>query len=799
MPGVSTDGIYQQVRRMTIPVANWTGAQVSGAVAYPGLNTTHGLTDGRIPTQPAWVAEQMDAFRAWVVDGGGRWWGDAESFITFSDYDLATDRVGVTVSTRLTTTCLQRNINLTGAYLEIRVLFKSPHSIEGRGVDQGENVPAVPGFSLLGGSLPGDDAGGMETIYVRTTGNDSNDGHTVATAFLTMQAAANWIMAQSPLRHSILVDVGPGTFAGWSLNGVQLVNNARIYIIGSVPSTALKTSVSGGAATIAASGRDHQFFRLTPDAAWSVAPAAADIGRTIRVQDAGGTNTFYATVANIQNNAAGWVDLNCNHTVMGGGVPAWATAANTTYTIMDETGASVTIINTATYISNIDCAGTQTTPTANFYNCIGHMRFTTAAATFESAERFAFVGVRFEATSYFWATRDCSCIGNAVHQNNTQLYFPTAIHTRLGFTNVGTVNAWGGLGWSSNIAVFQAARGGVSGLIITDEMNVTDTADVAFAWFTQYGTKAAVTNLASNAEFLYSRHNGPLSAASLGSLYVAGYNTFAARFSAADDTTANAPLNVGGGLIQVTNAALYVANSGGNRIEGRNDDHAGNVVVHAIDSKVSWTGGFDANLFGEKGWLILDWGSTGDFRSGATFAQKTAAATAPDIQVLHGSVLSSGGSWIKNHVGNLGDTAPGPLVTVWYGSTWNHGDPTNANSIYRVGTDATAGNAVDCGNTGGVVWVDYGSHVSIGNPQINHDRAAAAGVYCLQIQNGSQAAVGTNAASYMVIDNGAGAPTHVAALKVGSAAASNAGGPPVAAATQNDTGAGTEMCMYRAA
>jgi len=63
------------------------------------------------------------------------------------------------------------------------------------------------------------------TYYVRTTGNDSNDGLTVGTALLTIQAAIDKLPIQ--IRTAITIDVGPGTFTGFSLDGrVQVTGQA---------------------------------------------------------------------------------------------------------------------------------------------------------------------------------------------------------------------------------------------------------------------------------------------------------------------------------------------------------------------------------------------------------------------------------------------------------------------------------------------------------------------------------------------------------------------------------------------
>lgn len=57
--------------------------------------------------------------------------------------------------------------------------------------------------------------GVTKTIYVRTTGNDSNDGATSGAAFREIKAAVDSLAAHGPvLRGSIVIDVGAGTYKG---------------------------------------------------------------------------------------------------------------------------------------------------------------------------------------------------------------------------------------------------------------------------------------------------------------------------------------------------------------------------------------------------------------------------------------------------------------------------------------------------------------------------------------------------------------------------------------------------------
>lgn len=59
--------------------------------------------------------------------------------------------------------------------------------------------------------------GATRTLYVRSTGSDTNDGKTAATAFREIRAAVDSLDAEMPaLRGSVLIDVGAGTYKGGS-------------------------------------------------------------------------------------------------------------------------------------------------------------------------------------------------------------------------------------------------------------------------------------------------------------------------------------------------------------------------------------------------------------------------------------------------------------------------------------------------------------------------------------------------------------------------------------------------------
>ena len=71
------------------------------------------------------------------------------------------------------------------------------------------------------------------TLYVATTGSDANDGLTVPTAMLTIQAAINKL--PNIINHAVVINVGAGTFDGFSLDGRVFVSgklNASLTITG---------------------------------------------------------------------------------------------------------------------------------------------------------------------------------------------------------------------------------------------------------------------------------------------------------------------------------------------------------------------------------------------------------------------------------------------------------------------------------------------------------------------------------------------------------------------------------------
>lgn len=85
------------------------------------------------------------------------------------------------------------------------------------------------------------------TLYVRSTGADTNDGLTTGTALLTIQAAIDKI--PDILEHAISIDIGTGSFAGFILGHKSLNYNGNISITGAMKTATLATGTATGTST----------------------------------------------------------------------------------------------------------------------------------------------------------------------------------------------------------------------------------------------------------------------------------------------------------------------------------------------------------------------------------------------------------------------------------------------------------------------------------------------------------------------------------------------------------------------
>ncbi|MFA5132645.1 MAG: right-handed parallel beta-helix repeat-containing protein [Candidatus Paceibacterota bacterium] len=87
------------------------------------------------------------------------------------------------------------------------------------------------------------------TLYVETTGNDSNDCLSVSTACLTIQEAINRIPKN--IGHTVSITVGSGNFAGFVVSGFIVTDQNQFSVQGTLgaysPATGLQTGVADGA------------------------------------------------------------------------------------------------------------------------------------------------------------------------------------------------------------------------------------------------------------------------------------------------------------------------------------------------------------------------------------------------------------------------------------------------------------------------------------------------------------------------------------------------------------------------
>jgi len=100
------------------------------------------------------------------------------------------------------------------------------------------------------GSLSGDIVTSTSadiTLYVRTTGSDSNNGLTVGTALLTIQEAVNRIPKY--ILHDITIDIGEGNFTGFALCGYIFSAGTTTTIKGTLGNPTLTTGTTSGTAT----------------------------------------------------------------------------------------------------------------------------------------------------------------------------------------------------------------------------------------------------------------------------------------------------------------------------------------------------------------------------------------------------------------------------------------------------------------------------------------------------------------------------------------------------------------------
>lgn len=85
------------------------------------------------------------------------------------------------------------------------------------------------------------------TLYVSTAGNDANDGLTLGTAKLTIQAAVDSV--PSMIDHAVVIEVGEGAFAGFEASNFFTSTFGTLLIRGVLGAPTLTTGTTSGTAT----------------------------------------------------------------------------------------------------------------------------------------------------------------------------------------------------------------------------------------------------------------------------------------------------------------------------------------------------------------------------------------------------------------------------------------------------------------------------------------------------------------------------------------------------------------------
>lgn len=754
----------QYVRRHVITVP-----RVSWGAAFPHL---HSLNDG---LNSSYTPNMASVDKAYVVDAGGTYHAIESGVARVSSVTATNINVWVGENAAGAPALVAGLTAVLGAAplsIVLDVTTRFAHSVEIGTTAVGDetiNLPPVANMGLpISLSLSSSPVTTLETIFVRTTGNDANDGATAGTALATIQEACTRIMRQSPLRHSVLVDIGPGVFPGnWQLSGVDGLNGANVYFVGNVPDAIAtdKTSTSAGAATLTTTrdwmGGDR--LRWTGDAAWGgagVPLADPDIGRTVRIDDGVGGHVMFATVANVGTGAGlatQYVDLISNPVLLGI-PPAWLAVggvipAGVTLRILDHTTATqVTTVTGNVYIGGVHTtAGSDMQPSAatNKHNLLGHIRFRIGTVALEDADRFAYHGTRFETGIAISNCRDCTSNAVVVPGALVTRYWPAAIWTRLGYSVSSDADAWGGMGFLV-VTSFAATRtiGTISGMVTAPvpatTFQLSDTCNLTFVGLSHASVQPITILDNSRGSFSYTRSAGPIVAAGTGKFMVQDFVTFAAAGVATDDNIANAPINYDGGMFSLgTGCDGFVVLGAMTRLEGRNSQGVaaggGRFAVTVTGStRLSMIGGSDADFYGDGGWILNQNGAVAYLDGTRTFAPKIATDATADIRVEMGSVLRSRGDWAHALV----DATPGVLVNVQSASKWIHGNPAAlaaGEGVYTIGDGV--GGGIDCG-AGAAILALGGSYIQIGKPRVFNTNAGV-GSRALVLQQASHARVGS--------------------------------------------------------
>lgn len=782
---------YTRRHRVTVPLANWGAA----------FSHTHNLGDG---LGGGYTPNMVKVNKVWVTVNGTEYAIEAGCVVataptaTNLNIFVGDTAPGTAFRDALTT---KFGSPPTNVIVEVEVRFV--HSVEMGQTATADETIGLPvagrlPVSLYSGPTP---SGGMETIYVRTTGNDANDGRTVGTAYLTMQRAWNDLERPGRVYHDIMIDCGVGTFAGnVAVEGIQFSGGARFFWMGAVPTVALKTSTSAGAATIAASGRDSQIWRLSPDAAWDVAPAAADVRRTLRIRHPDG-RTVYTTIGQVSTTNVPGADcyVDVNPVAFLGPAPAWTTAAGTTYSVMDQT--SGTVITGDVYLGEfltVNGSPLQVSPTAAKQHCIGHILFDSATAqavTLENAERIGLAGAQFDHGLTITGVGEAVSFANYCPGAGQDTIFPAAVWQRLGFVNAaggpisGTADGWGGLGFYASTLSVASGRSLISGAVTANRVTL-DVIPGGFNNSLVCSTELYTCSIGVNAGLAVDV--GGVTSASIRSTRLAGgilatenasirldRISWGARAGALNDTPQNAPLNLAAPLLDLRHSSSLHVDMG-TRLEGgqTNDSLDNEVLRMQHNASAVWLGGHDVNLYTNQAWLRMLHNSYMYSEGNRVFAAKTLGAfpALEDIILSLGARLYSTGNWSKP----VADDKPGRWI--WLNQAeWIHGNIANDEGQLIAG-DGNGG-GIDCG-PGPIILAEMGSKLVVGQPRLHNTNAITPLV--LYIRTRSEVYLGTNNVlnqTYMLAPAGGGN-----ALIVGIAAPIAGANPWVAASLPGVSG-----------
>ncbi len=197
----------------------------------------------------------------------------------------------------------------------------------------------------------------MATLYVETTGSDSNDGTSVATA-LASWAGVLGILKAKKITRPITVEFGIGNFAGISVENFQFdpitpSEGANLLVKGTLINATVATGSATGTATSAASGTfgsTNTFATLTNSgASWTTNDLR---GKLLEITAGTGVGQIVPIVSNtataITVALASWVGVPSTSTYA---IRDWGTVINSTIQQQPPIG-SASVNNALAFVAN---------------------------------------------------------------------------------------------------------------------------------------------------------------------------------------------------------------------------------------------------------------------------------------------------------------------------------------------------------------------------------------------------------------------------------------------------------------